>query len=175
MPDSRTFARNLSLTCLALLAMAWGPVASARGAAPGGPHFDPIVFFTGKTEGTGRLKIMFSHSKTMHVSGVGVRQDDGVLVLDQSVVTQGDRPKTRQWRIRQTGPDHYTGTLTDASGPVTLTVAGNRLRIRYHAKGGLLFSQVLTLQSGGQVSQNVMNVRKLGMVVATIRETITRH
>jgi hypothetical protein len=87
----------------------------------------------------------------------------------------GRRAKTRQWRIRQTAPDHYVGTLTDASGPVRLDVTGNCLRIHYHAKGGLAFSQVLTLQPGGQISQNVMKVRKLGMVVATIRETITRR
>jgi hypothetical protein len=179
MYDTRKLARHLHSIGAAALALAFvtacAPAASARGAALADPHFDPVAFFTGETEGRGRLKVMFSRPKSMRVSGHGMLQGDGVLVLDQTVTTEGDRAKTRQWRIRQTAPDHYVGTLTDASGPVRLDVTGNCLRIHYHAKGGLAFSQVLTLQPGGQISQNVMKVRKLGMVVATIRETITRR
>ena len=180
MTDARSLAKHLPLGRLlpvyaAVLASGWAPLASARPAAPVGPHFDPIAFFTGETEGHGRLKVMFSHGKTMHVIGHGALQDDGTLVLDQTVMTAGDRPKARQWRIRQTAPDHYAGSLSDASGPVTLDVAANRLRIRYHAKGGLGFSQILTLEPGGQAARNVLHVRKMGMVVATIRETIRRR
>ncbi len=177
MLDTRNYAMHLPLIGAAALAMmtAWAPAASVRDLAAAGPHFDPVAFFTGETEGRGRLKVMFSRAKSIHVSGHGMLQGDGVLVLDQTVTTEGDHAKSRQWRIRQTAPDHYVGTLTDASGPVRLDVTGSRMRIRYHAKGGLVFSQVLTLQPGGQVSQNVMRVRKLGMVVATVRETITRR
>ena len=183
MLDTRNFPENLRLiraaaltpVLVTVMVTACAPVATARGAGLAGPHFDPVAFFTGETEGKGRLKVMFSRPKSVHVSGQGMLQGDGVLVLDQTVTTEGDHPKTRRWRIRQTAPDHYAGTLTDASGPVRLDVTGNRLRIRYRAKGGLAFSQVLTLQPGGQVSQNVMKVRKMGMVVATIRETIIRR
>ncbi len=180
MIHARRLAEHLMLGRLlpvwaAALASGWAPLAWAQPVAPVGPHFDPIAFFTGETEGDGRLKVMFSRSKTMRVIGHGALQDDGTLVLDQTVMTAGDRPKTRQWRIRQTAPDHYAGSLSDASGPVRLDVTGNRLRIRYHAKGGLGFSQVLTLGPGGQVARNVMHVRKMGMVVATILETIRRR
>ena len=129
MIDTHDFARHLPLIGAAALTLSilagCAPTAFARDGGPAGPHFDPIAFFTGETEGKGRLKVMFSSAKTMHVSGHGVLQGDGVLVLDQTVTTQGDRAKTRQWRIRQTAPDHYAGTLTDALGPVTLDVAGN--------------------------------------------------
>lgn len=175
MIDARRLAKRLMLAVAAVLASACVPLAAARPVAPDGPHFDPIAFFTGETEGNGRLKVMFSHGKTMHVIGHGVLQNDGTLVLDQTVLTSGDPPKTRQWRIRQTAPDHYAGSLSGASGPVTLDVAANRLRIRYHARGGLGFSQVLTLEPGGQVARNVLHVRKMAMVVATIRETIRRR
>ena len=171
----RLLLGRLLLVWAAVLASGWAPPASARSEAPAGPHFDPIAFFTGETEGNGRLKVRFSRGKTMHVIGHGALQDDGTLVLDQTVMTAGDPPKARQWRIHQTAPDHYAGSLSDASGPVTLDVTANRLRIRYHAKGGLGFSQVLTLGPGGQVARNVMHVRKMGMVVATIRETIRRR
>jgi hypothetical protein len=175
MISTRRHVRRLPLALMLVLASGWAPSAVARSGTPAGPRFDPIAFFTGETEGVGRLKVMFSRAKTMHVIGHGVLQADGMLVLDQTVTAQGDLPKVRQWRIRQTAPDHYAGSLTDASGPVRLDVTGDRLRIRYHAKGGLAFSQVLMLQAGGQVAHNVMRVRKFGMVVATIRETIQRR
>ena len=180
MIHARCLAKHLTpgrllLVCAAMLASGWAPLAAARPVAAVGPHFDPIAFFTGETEGHGRLKVMFSHGKAMHVIGHGALQGDGTLVLHQTVMTAGDRPKTRQWRIRQIAPDHYTGSLSDASGPVTLDVTGNRLRIRYHAQGGLGFSQILTLEQGGQAARNVMHVRKMGMIVATIRETIRRR
>ena len=166
---------RLLLVWVAVLASGWAPLALARPEAPAGPYFDPIAFFTGDTEGNGRLKVRFSRSKPMRVLGHGALQDDGMLVLDQTVMAADDPPKARQWRIRQTAPGHYAGSLTDASGPVTLEVAGNRMRIRYRARGGLGFSQVLTLEPGGQVARNVMHVRKMGMVVATIREMIRRR
>lgn len=159
--------------------LAFGPVSVSAKPAPAphfdAPHFDPVAFFTGATEGQGRLKVMLSRGKAMHVSGHGAVEPDGTLVLDQTVTTAGEKDRTRRWRIRRITPDHYVGTLTDATGPVRIDVAGNRLRIRYHAKGGLAFGQVITLEPGGQVAHNAMNVRKLGMVVATIRETITRR
>lgn len=141
--------------------------------AQAGPHFDPIAFFTGTTRGDGRLKVLFSRGKAVRVAGRGAVAPDGTLVLDQQVTTDGTT-KARQWRIRQVGPDRYEGTLTDAAGPVRLSVAGAVLRIAYHARGGLAFRQRIELESGSQVAHNVLKVRKLGIVVATLRETIRR-
>lgn len=168
----RLASRLVPISAAALVFCVAPPTAARADAAP---HFDPIAFFTGETEGRGRLKVMASHGKAMHVAGHGAVEADGDLVLDQTVTTAGEQAKTRRWRIRRIAPDRYAGTLTDAAGPVRLAVIGDRLRIRYRAKGGLAFAQVLTLAPGGQTARNVMKVRKLGIVVATLHETIERR
>ena len=71
-------------------------------------------------------------------------------------------------------PGRYAGTLSDASGPVTADVAGNRLHIAFPMKGGLRAQQWLYLSPNGQVAQNRMVVTKLGIPVASLDEVITR-
>ena len=96
------------------------------------------------------------------------------IVLDQSV-ERGGRPATRrQWRLRPDGTRGYVGTLTDAVGPVSGAVDGNTLHLSFVMKGGLKAEQWLYLQPGGMVAHNVMLVRKLGMTVARLDETISR-
>ena len=87
-----------------------------------GRSFDPVVFFSGKTTGEGRLKKMFSSAQATHVTGRG-RMDGAVLVLDQTVTIAGEPTRERQWRLRAAGPGHWTGTLSDARGAVDARAA----------------------------------------------------
>lgn len=97
------------------------------------PHFDALTFFSGHTLGNGKLKKIFSGAETSEVHGTG-RVEGGTLVLDQ-LVKEGSKPtKHRTWRIREDSPDHYTGTLTDASGPITGEAQGNRLHLAFTVK-----------------------------------------
>ena len=72
------------------------------------------------------------------------------------------------------GPGRYRGTLTEASGPVTGEVVGNRLTLAFPMRGGLRVRQWLYLQPGGQVARNRLVVTKLGVPVASLDEVITR-
>jgi hypothetical protein len=136
--------------------------------------FDPIAWFTGATEGSGRLHKVFSKPRAVRVAGFGAVTPDGTLVLGQSVEIAGSAPRTRQWRLRRVAPGRYTGTLSDAVGPVAVTGEGPRLTVRYAMGGGLVVEQVLTLAAGGREVRNVMKVRKLGIVVARLDELIRR-
>jgi hypothetical protein len=137
---------------------------------------DPIVFFTGRTEGEGTLSVaMQERPVTVRVRGIGRVDPDGTLVLDQRV-REGSKPvKERQWRIRQIAPGRYAGTLSDADGPVSGELVGERLHLRFKMKGGLTADQWLALDPGGNSVRNVMTVRKLGVRVATLDETIRRR
>lgn len=73
-----------------------------------------------------------------------------------------------------TAPGHYVGTLTDASGPVTGNVTGNRLDSRFRMKTGLRVEQVLDLSPDRKSAHNRLTVRKFGMVVVTLDETICK-
>lgn len=139
-----------------------------------GPRFDPLEFFSGELVGKGRLKKVFSAPQATLVESHG-HIDNGVLTLTQ-VMHVGSKPaKTRTWSMRETGPDHYAGTLTGAQGPVTLETHGNRLHIVFKMKGGLPAEQWLTLSPDGRRAYNVMKVRKLGMVVAVLVEDIRKN
>lgn len=138
------------------------------------PRFGAIDFFTGHTEGRASLKVIFGKRHPVAVHGMGVVDSDGTLLLDQIVEEAGQPPKKRQWRIRETSPDHYAGTLSDATGGVTGVTRGDRLVLRFTMKGGFQAKQLLTLQPGGQAAHNVLIVRKLGITVAALEETITR-
>lgn len=162
----------------ALLAVAAGALVITLAAA-GPAHatltrgFDPVAFFSGKTTGEGRLKKMFSAAQASHVTGRG-RIEGGVLVLDQTVTIAGERSREREWRLRAAGPGRWTGTLSDARGAVNASAAGPVLTIAYTSNEGMGIVQTITLAPDGRSARNLMRVRKFGMPVATLDETITR-
>ena len=137
-------------------------------------QFDPLAFFAGRTEGRATLRIILHHAHAVRVHGVGAPQPDGSLILDQTVEEEGKSATTRQWRLRRVAPGRYAGTLTDAVGPVTADTKGNRLHIRYRAKGKVGIEQWLLLAPDGRSADNRLTARKFGLPVARLHETITR-
>ncbi|TPG56251.1 DUF3833 family protein [Sphingomonas glacialis] len=151
-----------------------GCVSTTHLASAPAPRFDAVAFFAGRSEGKGVLKIALHRPATTLVEGNGRVTDDGSIVLDQTVRRQGKPATRRQWVLHPVGTDRYTGTLSDAVGPVDGRVDGTVLHLRFAMKGGLQAEQFLDLQPGGTVAQNVMIVRKMGVAVARLDETITR-
>jgi hypothetical protein len=135
--------------------------------------FNPVEFFRGRTHGEGTLKIIFQSAKQMSVDSVGRTEKDGSLLLEQVIHEPGKPPRTRYWHMRQTAPDRFEGTLTDAAGPVRVDVVHDRIRIRYKAKNHLDFDQWLTQVSDKQVN-NSMRVRRFGFTVARYEEVIRK-
>ncbi len=152
-------------------ACAGAPPATGTGPAP---RFFAERFFAGRLDGVGTLKIVLHAPTTTHVTSVGQVAADGVLLLDQHIEQQGKPARDRHWRIRPLGDGRYAGTLTDASGPVVGEAVGNRLHLSFPMKGGMRVDQWLTLSPDGQVAQNHLIVRKLGVTVATLEETIRK-
>jgi hypothetical protein len=75
--------------------------------------------------------------------------------------------------MRQTGPNRFEGTLTDATGPVRVTLEKGAVRIRYRAKGNLDYDQLLT-PAGTRIVNNRLRVRRLGVTVARVEEVIRK-
>lgn len=148
-------------------------IALALDAAPAQAAFNPVEFFRGKTHGEGMLKIIFQSPKKMSVDSEGVSEKDGSLVLKQVIHEPGKPPRIRYWRMRQTGPDRFEGTLTDAASPVRVDVDGDRVRIRYEAQNHLNFDQWLT-PAGPREVKNAMKVKRFGITVAHYDEVIRK-
>lgn len=141
------------------------PVAAA-------PAFDPIAYFAGPTRGSGTLTTLSGVRKKVTVTSLGTPGADGSLVLEQNIATEGDGTRRRTWTIKRLGGGRYTGTLTEAVGPVTAEVSGNWMMIRY-ATNDYRVRQTLVLGADGQVA-NRLDVIKWGLNVARLGETIVR-
>lgn len=167
--------RRLALLAAAALS---GCVATPRLAVPAvapapTPRFDALTFFAGRLQGEGRLRKMGGRTEPVSVESRG-RLDDGVLHLEQVVREGAKPPRSRAWAIREVAPGRYRGTLSDAAGPVTGEAVGNRLHLAFRLKGGLAADQWLTLAPDGRSAANVLKVRKLGITVAVLAETIRK-
>lgn len=137
-------------------------------------RFDPIAFFSSGSVGTGTIDQIFSDPKPLSVRSSGRTELGGGLTLTQQI-REGSKPeRTRTWTMRAAAPGRYTGTLTEAVGPVTVTVEGPRAIIDYRMKDGLAVRQQLALQADGRTLLNHLVVTKWGIRVATVRETIRR-
>jgi len=140
---------------------------------PAHAGFNPVEFFRGKTHGDGVLKIIFQSAKRMSVDSEGRTEKDGSLLLEQTIHEPGKPPRTRYWRLRETGPNRYEGSLTDAASAVRVDVDKDSVRIRYKGKDHLDFDQLLTPDGPRQV-HNSMRVKRFGFTVAHFEETIRK-
>ena len=142
-------------------------------ATPAQAGFNPVEFFRGHTRGDGILKIIFQSSKRIVVDNEGIPEKDGWLLLKQTIQEPKKPPRIRYWRMKQTGPHRFDGTLTDAASPVRVDVVNDGIRIRYRGKDHLNFDQRLTAVSSHEVHTR-MSVRRFGIVVAHFEETIRK-
>ena len=158
--------RSLRLALIAPVILL-APAASAVTAAAANVSVDPMRFFVGRTETVGQVKVMFHKGYATRSTGQGRIQPDGSLFLVQQVFDAGKPPHERRWRVRQTGPGRYTGTMSEAVGPVTIDRVGDRYRFRFRMDGRLSVEQLLSPLAGGRAASSSVKVRKFGMVVAT--------
>lgn len=160
---------NLRLTLLApvlLLASASAAVVTAS--------VDPLRFFVGRTEGFGRVNVMFHKGYGTHSTGIGRIEPDGSLLLVQQIFDEGKPPHERRWRVRPAGPGRYIGGMSDAAGPVTIDKVGERYRFRFGMDGHLSVEQWLTPLAGERLANSSASIRKFGMTVATTEGTLRR-
>jgi len=106
---------------------------------------------------------------------VGRVDKDGWLILDQKVAVEGDPLRQRRWRLRQVAPGKYSGTLSDAKGPVDVEVRAQTVQVRYVMKGNIKVEQTLTPLPGGRsvIARGIF--RKFGMKVAIMKEKIDKR
>lgn len=141
----------------------------------GASDFRPDLFFAGRTRGTGTVRVATSsRPQILAVQGRGRIGADGALDLDQAVTIDG-KTSQRSFRVARARDGRWQGTLSDAAGPVTAAVRGNRMTIAYPMKrAGMRMHQTLDLQPGGRTVLNRARVTLLGVTVARIEETIEK-
>lgn len=139
----------------------------------GGTPLDPIAFFTGVSNGQGSLDTLIASSVPVTVASLGFPEHGGLKLIQR--ITEGTKPvRVRTWTMKRVGPGRYTGTLTDAAGPVEIVTKGPRADISYQTPSGIRIRQQLALQSDGRTILNRLEAYEFGIRVATLTETISR-
>ena len=154
----------------AMLSVLVALAASAQARAPA----DALRFFEGRTEITSVVKVAMKRPYRSHTVGRGNILSDGSLSLTQIVQEEGEAPHQRIWRIRQIRPGRFTGTMSEAIGPVTVEQVGARYRFTFRMKGNLAVEQWLAPSRGWMAASTKTTVRKYGMRVATSDGTIRK-
>ena len=147
----------------ALLAAAALLSAPAAAASTDGP----MRFFEGRTEGSGTIRTVLGKPYRTRSVGHGRFESDGSLVFVQRVVDDGKPPRERRWKIRQIAPHRFSGTMTEALGPVMIEEIAGRFRFRFRMKGNLSVEQWLIPLAGGTTARNTLTIRKFGVKVGT--------
>jgi len=155
----------------AIVLLAAGVAAAAPAPAA---KLDMLGFFSGKTHAENVLRIAMKRPARLIVDSVGGKNKAGEFVLIDTVREEGKPVRERKWVMRPAGPNRFTGTLSDAVGPVDVTVAGARATIRYTMKGGLKVDQTLDLHPDGRTLLNQVTVRKFGLKFATVEGKVRK-
>ncbi|MBO9714915.1 DUF3833 family protein [Sphingomonas sp.] len=130
-------------------------------------------FFVGVTEGAGTVDVAILGKHNMRDRGHGRLDASGALVLEQTVEEQGKPARKRSWRLVRSGA-RITGTISDASGPVSGDVSGPTLHLRYRLAEGPSVEQWITLHPSGRSATNRMSFRRFGFKVATVESVIRK-
>ena len=162
-----------------LLLRAFFPVTAilavfASGKAPADIPSDPLRFFDGATESLGTLKVLMRKAVATRSVGQGEIKPDGSLALVQRVEGEGRPLHIRRWLIRRVAPGHFVGTMSDATGPVTIDQVGDRYRFRFDMSGSMSVEEWLTPLPDGKSAISNMTVRKFGFAVANSQGTIRK-
>ncbi len=152
------------MTLSTLFGLVFLAAAQAPAAAPSGPE----RFFVGNTEGVGTVGRRAIRTRTS-----GRMEPDGALVLDQEVVVGSGRPRSRRWRLVRGAGNSFTGTMTEARGPVTGSAAGNVIRLRYLYRLFVVELSITVLPDGRR-ARNRITYSLAGEAVASGEERIRR-
>ena len=133
-----------------------------------------VAFFTGRTHADNVIKVALGHPHKLIVDSVGGHNKAGEFILIDTVREEGKPDRKRTWAMRQVGPNHFSGTLSDAIGPVDVTISGDSATISYVMKEGhMKVQQQLKMRHDGSLSNSAI-ARKFGIKFATVDGTVRK-
>ena len=179
--------RPLRRRAALLLPMALLPSACSRPAGldvfeGDGPELRPDLFFEGRTVSYGVFEDRGgAPTSRFATDGVGVRERDGALALDQTVRLGDGEVIRRRWRLRRVEANRYEATGPAIAGTAFGETRGRAFRLSYTETlppGGwhrtFRFDHWMYLTDDGAALVNRFTLRKLGMVVARATEVFAR-
>lgn len=165
---------RLFVVLAAVLAAGLAGCASPAPMPPGaGQAFDPLSWFEGRTRNEGVVQPIVGDVQRLQVDGVGRRLPDGALHFEQVIRRDADVSQ-RTWRVTPAGPNRWTLSGTDMVGQGQGWREGSDVILSWRRRGGdLQARQELRLLADGRLI-NRMTLRRMGVTLARIEETIVR-
>ena len=142
-------------------------------AAADQPKFDFAGFFIGRTHAESQIKVGFRKPVRHITDSVGRRAANGDLIPLDSIKEEGKPKKERRWVVRPSGPNSFTAVMSEAVGPVRITIDGPNARIRYKMKGGISIDQTLAMRDRKTLTNHVA-AKKLGVRLGRLDGTIRK-
>lgn len=133
---------------------------------------DPLQFFEGRTESVGTVRLMMKKPFRSKAIGTGEIKPDGSLVLVQRVYDQGEQPRERRWHMRRVAPGRYSGTMSEAKGPVTVEEVDGKYRFRFRMDNSVSVEQWLIPSADGRSARSRVTIRKYGIQVGSSNAVI---
>jgi hypothetical protein len=150
-------------------------LAASPSTGAGPAKLDMTGFFTGKSHADNVIKTALHAPHKLIVDSVGGHNKEGEFVLIDTVREEGKPVRTRTWVMHSVGPDHFSGVLSDALGPVDIVVSGDSATISYIMKDGhLKILQHIQLQPDGRSLSNHVIAKKFGLTVAHVDGAIRK-
>jgi len=136
---------------------------------------DLTAFFAGRTHAENVIRIALHAPHKLIVDSIGGHNKEGEFVLIDTIREEGKPERTRTWVMHPVGPNHFAGVLSDAIGPVDVTVSGDSAVISYVMRDGhLKIIQRIQLEADGRSASNHVVAKKIGMTFAHVDGTIRK-
>jgi hypothetical protein len=149
--------------------------------AGGGPSFDPISFYTGRTHSWGVEEDRSGAPEGVITTDcVGEAEGSDGLHMVQHLTMPDGAKQTRDWHMRRVGPHRYEATANDMVG----TASGESQGRNFHwtwtlatKPGNALYNVTLEqwmylMDDGAMVNRTI--IRKFGVVIAEVTEQFDR-
>ena len=164
----------MKLSHLAAVPVAFLAVAALSPTTGAERKLDALRFFEGRTESISTIKLVMKKPYKSRSIGRGEIKPDGSLQLVQRVEDEGQPPHDRRWHIREVGPGRFTGTMSEAKGPVTIDEINGKYRFRFKMKGNVSVEQWVTPHPSGRSASSKVTIRKMGITVGQSDGTIKK-
>jgi hypothetical protein len=164
----------MKLSYLAAVPVAFLAIAALSPSTGAERKLDALRFFEGRTESIATIKLVMKRPYKSRSIGRGEIKSDGSLHLVQRVEEDGKPPHDRRWHIREVGPGRFSGTMSEAKGPVTIDEVDGKYRFRFKMKGNVSVEQWVIPQPGGRSATSKVTIRKMGITVGQSDGTIKK-
>ena len=164
----------MKFSSLAAVPVALVAIAALSPSSGADRKIDALRFFEGRTESIATIKLVMKKPYRSRSIGRGEIKSDGSLHLVQRVEDEGKPPHDRRWHIREVAPGRFSGTMTDAKGPVTIDEIEGKYRFRFKMKGNVSVEQWVIPLPGGRNATSKVTIRKMGITVGQSDGTIKK-